>query len=133
MDIGSVRPVVTGITAPVPKAPAQGDQSVKTELPARAAVAEAGKPEGNSVGSSTSKDQGSNTASQQQREPGLDQRIEIDDSTRTIIFQKVDSDTGNVVEQVPEESALRLHAAMQAQLQELQGNAASTRQIDRSV
>ena len=131
MDIGSVRPVMTGITVPVPRAPAQGNQSVSTDLPARAAVTEARKAESNSVGSSTSQS-GKNASST--ANPVVDSRIEIDQSTRTVIFQKIDQGTGDVISQVPEESMLRMHAAMQSQVQaHEQASAAQMSQVDRSV
>jgi uncharacterized FlaG/YvyC family protein len=131
MDIGNVRPALTGITVPVPRAPAQGNQSVSTDLPARAAVTEARKAESNSVGSSTSQS-GKNASST--ANPVVDSRIEIDQSTRTVIFQKIDQGTGDVISQVPEESMLRMHAAMQSQVQaHEQASAAQMSQVDRSV
>ena len=131
MDIGNVRPALTGITVPVPRAPAQGNQSVSTDLPASAAVTEARKAESNSVGSSTSQS-GKNASST--ANPVVDSRIEIDQSTRTVIFQKIDQGTGDVISQVPEESMLRMHAAMQSQVQaHEQASAAQMSQVDRSV
>ena len=131
MDIGNVRPALTGITVPVPRAPAQGNQSVSTDLPARAAVTEARKAESNRVGSSTSQS-GKNASST--ANPVVDSRIEIDQSTRTVIFQKIDQGTGDVISQVPEESMLRMHAAMQSQVQaHEQASAAQMSQVDRSV
>lgn len=131
MDIGNVRPALTGITVPVPRAPAQGNQSVSTDLPARAAVTEARKAESNSVGSSTSQS-GKNASST--ANPVVDSRIEIDQSTRTVIFQKIDQGTGDVISQVPEESMLRMHAAMQSQVQaHEQASAVQMSQVDRSV
>ena len=131
MDIGNVRPALTGIPVPGPRAPAQGNQSVSPDLPARAAVTEARKAESNSVGSSTSQS-GKNASST--ANPVVDSRIEIDQSTRTVIFQKIDQGTGDVISQVPEESMLRMHAAMQSQVQaHEQASAAQMSQVDRSV
>ena len=96
-----------------------------------AAVTEARKAESNSVGSSTSQS-GKNASST--ANPVVDSRIEIDQSTRTVIFQKIDQGTGDVISQVPEESMLRMHAAMQSQVQaHEQASAAQMSQVDRSV
>lgn len=122
MDIGSVRPVLSGIGAPVPRAPAQSDQAAETDLPARAAVTQTSKTDGDTVGTSTTGD--SQTVGQashrqhmkrsREQEKTLDDRIEMDSDSRTLIFQKVDLESGDVVRQVPEESALRMHAMIQA-------------------
>jgi flagellar protein FlaG len=118
MDIGSVRPALTGITTPVPRAPAQSVQAVQTDLPARSAVTETGKSDNSNVGTSTSDD---STISHQRHmkkarddERTLDDRVEMDSQTNTLIFQKVDVQSGDVVRQVPEESALRMHAMIVA-------------------
>lgn len=51
---------------------------------------------------------------QQQREQNLreviDRRVEIDPKTRSIILRKTDRDTGEVVEQLPDETLLKLRA-----------------------
>ena len=39
MDIGSVRPVIPGMNAPVPRAPAAAEQAASTDLPVGSAVA----------------------------------------------------------------------------------------------
>jgi flagellar protein FlaG len=51
---------------------------------------------------------------QQRREQNLrdviDRRIEIDPETRSIVLRKTDRDTGEVVEQLPDETLLKLRA-----------------------
>ncbi|WP_237152555.1 flagellar protein FlaG [Oryzibacter oryziterrae] len=121
MDIGNVRPVMTGITTPVPRAPAQSVQTVQTDLPARSAVTETGKSDSNNVGTSTSDESAQATISHQRHmkrardsERTLDDRVEMDSQTNRLVFQKVDVQSGDVVRQVPEESALRMHAMIVA-------------------
>ena len=121
MDIGSVRPVVTGVTAPVPRAPAASEQSVRTEMPVRSVVSESAKAdqqfrtEGSDVeredsraGSGTSK----HRAAPPQRE--VDREIELDDETKQLVFKKIDVQSGDVVQQVPEEAMLRMRALIHA-------------------
>lgn len=65
MDIGSVKPVLTGVTSPVPKTPTEQNQSTTTDLKAEKAVKVAEKTDGNAVDTATEKSstQGSTTAS----------------------------------------------------------------------
>lgn len=65
MDIGSVKPVLTGVTSPVPKTPTEQNQSTTTDLKAEKAVKVAEKTDENAVDTATDKSsgQGSRTAS----------------------------------------------------------------------
>lgn len=65
MDIGSVKPVLTGVTSPVPKTPTEQSQSTTTDLKAEKAVKVAEKTDGNAVDTATDKSsgQGSRAAS----------------------------------------------------------------------
>jgi hypothetical protein len=55
MDIGSVKPVLTGVTSPVPKTPTEQNQSTTTDLRAEKAVKVAEKTDGNAVDTATDK------------------------------------------------------------------------------
>ncbi len=63
MDIGSVKPVLTGVTSPVPKTPTEQNQSTATDLKAEKAVKVAEKTDGNAVDSTTDKPSGQGTVS----------------------------------------------------------------------
>lgn len=64
MDIGSVKPVLTGITSPVPKTPTEQSQSTTTDLAPEKAVKVAEKTDGNAVDTATDKSpKGSGSAS----------------------------------------------------------------------
>lgn len=63
MDIGSVKPVLTGVTSPVPKTPTEQNQSTTTDLRAEKAVKVAEKTDGNAVDTATDKSQGHGTGS----------------------------------------------------------------------
>lgn len=63
MDIGSVKPVLTGVTSPVPKTPTERNQSTKTDLNAEKAVKVAEKTDGNAVETTTDKSQGQGAGS----------------------------------------------------------------------
>ena len=58
MDIGSVKPVLTGVTSPVPKTPSEHKQSTATDLKAEKAVKVAEKTDGKAVDTATDKSQG---------------------------------------------------------------------------
>lgn len=55
MDIGSVKPVLTGITSPVPKTPTEQNQSTTTDLMAEKAVKVAEKTDSRAADTSTDK------------------------------------------------------------------------------
>ena len=55
MDIGSAKPVLAGVTAPVPKAPTEQNLAAQTDIRADKAVGVAEKAEGNSVDTATDK------------------------------------------------------------------------------
>lgn len=55
MDIGSVKPVLTGVTSPVPKTPTEHKQSTTTDLAAEKAVKVAEKTDSRLVDTSTDK------------------------------------------------------------------------------
>lgn len=63
MDIGSVKPVLTGVTSPVPKTPTEQKQSTTTDLSAEKAVKVAEKTDGKAVDTATDKSQGQGTGS----------------------------------------------------------------------
>ena len=58
MDIGSVKPVLTGVTSPVPKTPTEQNQSTTTDLKAEKAVKVAEKTDKNTVDTATDKSSG---------------------------------------------------------------------------
>ncbi len=108
MDIGSVRPVMPGMSAPVPRAPAAAEQASTTDLPVRSAVTRTND-------SSTSGDSTSGwTASGQTTAEPLRETVVIDDKTRTVVYQQIDDLTGQVVDQVPAEGRLRMRAMIDA-------------------
>ena len=109
MDIGSLRPVVTGITAPVPKAPAAAEQATETDLPVGSVVTETGSSAND--GDTFANPNGGNSAFDVSGSSGsgstLRSTFHIDESTHSLIFRTIDPATGTVVSQIPEESRLR--------------------------
>ncbi|BBE74773.1 hypothetical protein [Oharaeibacter diazotrophicus] len=128
MEIGSVRPAVTGVTQPVPRAPAASEQSVRTDLPVQAAVTEAAKSEKNFLRSATEDDgssrqgaidvalngTGNRKKTQEVKQDSVDREIEMDPETRALVFKKIDVQSGDVIEQVPEEAMLRMRQMIQS-------------------
>lgn len=130
MEIGSVRTPVTGVTQPVPRAPAESEQSVRTDTPVRAAVSEAAKKESQALlGKSASSDDTSSgtdavqvaisKAGNRKKDAPTPQReverdYQLDPQTRSLVYKKIDIQSGDVVQQVPEESLLRMRQMIQA-------------------
>lgn len=126
MEIGSVRPAVTGVTQPVPRAPAASGQSVRTDLPVQAAVTEAAKSEKTFLRSATEDDgaqgsidvalngTGNRKKSQEIEQDSVDREIEMDPETHALVFKKIDVQSGDVIEQVPEEAMLRMRQMIQS-------------------
>lgn len=72
---------------------------------------------------------------QQRREQDLrdviDRRIEIDPKTRSIVLRKTDRDTGEVVEQLPDETLLKLRALSRELIERGRDNASQQREVER--
>lgn len=122
MEIGSIRPAYAGPVAPTLKAPVANEQAVPTELSGPAAVtdtrtsagvadkeAKAGEDRARREADAGGKDDSAVIARRE-----LERQVEIDPDTQALVFKKVDIQTGNVVEQVPEEAILRMRASIAA-------------------
>lgn len=108
MDIGSVRPVIPGMSAPVPRAPAAAEQASSTDLPVRSAVTRTDDS------AATGDDTSAWTPTGQTAAEPLRSSVIIDDETRTVVYQQIDDSTGKVVDQVPAEGRLRMRAMIDA-------------------
>ncbi len=108
MEIGSVRTPVTGVTQPVPRAPAESEQSVRTDTPVRKAVSEAAKNESQALtGKTASSDDPSSTANgvdvalskggNRRKSPAdrpVERDFELDPETRSLVYKKIDVQSG---------------------------------------
>ena len=108
MDIGSIRPVIPGMSMPVPRAPAVAEQAAKTDLPLRSAVARTGETAGGG------QDAQQASASMAPQTPTLKKTISVDEETKITVFRQIDAVTGDIVKQVPDENRLRLRAMINA-------------------
>ncbi|WP_370674221.1 hypothetical protein [Pleomorphomonas sp. PLEO] len=126
MDIGSVKPVLTGVTSPVPKTPTEQKQSTTTDLSAEKAVKVAEKTDKNAVDTSTDKSsgQGSGSASANAltkantiKASSLDQvsgfEVFVSDESKTE-DQTSDSPANTAVVQDSQEFAMRMQAMIEA-------------------
>lgn len=123
MEIGSARPVLTGVTVPAQKAPAAIEQSVKTDLEAAAVVTE-----GKAVAPATGSEQKTRIEAESSNRDAANARrdrlrtidretrgeIERDPRTEDLIYRRIDVQSGDVVRQVPEESILRMRAMIES-------------------
>lgn len=119
MDIGSVRPALAGVTTPVPRAPAQNEQAVRTDLPGPAAVTEPQKGEGAELNTRRGDERAASETAQSRRpedtpEREVSREFELDPETQALVFKKIDVQSGDVVEQVPEEALLRMRQMVDA-------------------
>lgn len=106
MDIGSVKPVVTGLTAPVPRAPAVAEQAAPTELPPPAAV---GAARDSQAADADFARGGERPAPDLRKTSGEFVR---DLETKDLVFRWIDVQSGEVVRQMPDEAVLRVRAMM---------------------
>ena len=115
MDIGSVRPVISGITAPVPRAPAAAEQAASTDLPIGSTItrSDATAYAGNDTRGSTSQPT--------LYSENLRSTVTVDKEADMIVYRQIDKTTGSVVEQIPDESRLRLRAMINAWTETMQG------------
>ncbi len=125
MEIGNVRPVLTGSAGPVPRAPAASPEAVRTDLPVRAAVAETAaveqpRPQADANADPNRGDprrtggNGKSSKTTLPKEAEIDRKVEFDNAANTLVYKKVDAESGDVVEQVPEEVVLRMRAMVHA-------------------
>lgn len=124
MDIGSIKPAAAGLVAPTPRAPAASETAVRTDLAGPAAVTDTPKSERGGYESRSSSDERANRtesvrasrdrqkASAESRE--VEREVEYDKKSEEFVFKKIDVQSGDVVQQVPEEAVLRMRAAIQA-------------------
>ncbi|CAI9402570.1 hypothetical protein ANOBCDAF_00934 [Pleomorphomonas sp. T1.2MG-36] len=120
MDIGSVRPVIPGMTAPVPRAPAAAEQAASTDLPVGSAVARTEETArvGNDPRGGTNQSSGNSQ--------NLRSTVTRDKDADIIVYRQIDKTTGDVVDQIPDESRLRLRAMINAWTEAARGPTKST-------
>ena len=119
MDIGSVRPVISGINAPVPRAPAASEQAASTDLPIGSTItrSDAASYAGNDTRGSTSQPT--------LYSENLRSTVTVDKEADMIVYRQIDKTTGSVVEQIPDESRLRLRAMINAWTETMHGSTSS--------
>lgn len=108
MDIGSVRPVISGMNAPVPRAPAAAEQAASTDLPVQSAIARSGDT---AYAGNDTRGGAYQFAPYSQN---LRSTVTRDEEADTIVYRRIDETTGDVVDQIPDESRLRLRAMINA-------------------
>ena len=119
MDIGSVRPVVPGMSVPVPRAPAAAEQAASTDLPVGSAVVRTGET------TRTDSDSRGDTSQSALYSPNLRSTVTVDKDADMVVYRRIDKTTGNVVDQIPDESRLRLRAMINAWTDATRGSARS--------
>ncbi len=119
MDIGSVRPVIPGMSVPVPRAPAAAEQAASTDLPVGSAVARSNDTAYAGNNRRSSADQSTSNST------NLRSTVTVDKEADTIVYRQIDETTGSVVSQIPDESRLRLRAMINAWTEAMHGSTSS--------
>lgn len=108
MEVGLARPPSPSYTAitPISKAPDKNEPTVKTELPARQTVT----PSSENNESRRATDNPLNREPSRESQPRLERRNVIDPESESVIYVATNSDTGEVVRQIPSETLRKLRA-----------------------
>ncbi|MET1411308.1 hypothetical protein ABVF61_03515 [Roseibium sp. HPY-6] len=130
LDTGIARPPSPTYTAitPVTRAPEKTEPAARTELPARETVAPATD---SAESQSTAQDRRDGKSLFESTTPQLDRRNVVDPESNSVIYMATNTDTGEVVRQVPSETLRRLRAY--AESIETQATPASTSNLQRTV
>jgi len=119
MDIGSVRPVIPGMSVPVPRAPAAADQAASTDLPVGSAVTKS------SGAANTGNDTRSSAEPAALYTSNLRSTVTVDEEADSIVYRQIDETTGSVITQIPDESRLRIRAMINAWTETMHGSTSS--------
>ncbi|ODN69332.1 hypothetical protein [Methylobrevis pamukkalensis] len=123
MELGIVRPLVAGVTSPAPReAPTQrtaaptelAEQNVVTNVEETSRTG-AYDERNRQPGVVAATGSGTDTASERAApEPQVERTVVEDDRSDTLVYRKIDLQSGDVLQQLPEESLLRMRAIMQS-------------------
>ena len=130
LDTGIARPPSPTYTAitPVTRAPEKNEPAARTELPARETVGPATDSSDSQRAAQNSRD---GKSLFEAVTPQLDRRNVVDPESNSVIYQATNTDTGEVVRQVPSETLRRLRAY--AETIESQATQASASNLQRTA
>ncbi|WP_299474348.1 hypothetical protein [uncultured Roseibium sp.] len=108
LDTGAARPPSPTYTAitPVTRAPEKNEPAAKSELPERETV----RPSGETQNSRRAADNEQAQQSAQRNSPQIERRNVVDPKSNNLVYVATNTDTGQVVRQIPSETLLRLRA-----------------------
>ncbi|MTH97615.1 hypothetical protein [Roseibium sp. RKSG952] len=108
MDVGMARPALPSYTAitPVAKALDRIEPAAATELPASQTVS----PMEDLEASNRAADDAARRILQIARDLSLDRNNKLDPESRSVIYVATDSETGEIVRQIPTETVRKLRA-----------------------
>lgn len=129
METGLARPPLPSYTAitPVSRAPDRTEPATKTDLPATNTVRPATDGDSSTSVASQNADRSPAVAGQRQ----LERKNIVDPESQSIIFVATDSDSGEVVRQVPSETLRRLRAYAKSVTE--QANTETGKDLERTV
>ena len=109
LDTGLARPPSPTYTAitPATRAPEQNEPSTKTDLPAEETVTPPTETENSQRAANNERDQRSLL---ERFTPTVERQNIIDEDSESLVYIATNTETGNVVRQIPSETLLRLRA-----------------------
>lgn len=115
MDIGQTPRPVASVGTPVRTEPLPTPDAVRTELPPASTVVAATEtpPARLDVSRSAARLQEAEAAAQD----AIKRNLTVDQETRQVVYKAVDTRSGMTVEQIPDESLLKLRAYVRASAQ----------------
>ena len=108
LDTGIARPPSPTYTAitPVTRAPEKNEPSAKTDLPAKETVT----PTNETQNSRRAADNEQAQQQAQRNSPQIERRNVLDPDSNSLVYVATNTDTGQVLRQIPSETLLRLRA-----------------------
>ncbi len=112
MDIGAVRSLPTFTAPAAPRAVENREQTTQTDLPIAAAVRPSSETEdGNAAGRRRARESDPHpTDHRDSREPKVRRRVDRDDHSNSFVYRDIDTQSGEVVQQIPTDTLLKLRA-----------------------
>ncbi len=114
MDTGAIRPLPSFTVYPAPRVAESTHAVSETDLPEEATVRQTSEPT-ESRSSESRFQQDADSSHQIHTTSDLDRRVEQDPSTESFVYKAIDTESGEVVTQIPTDSLLKMRAYVQAQ------------------
>ena len=116
MDTGAIRPLPSYTAFVVPRVSETNTATARTDLPEEATVRQT-PTSAESRSAEHRFEQSSQRRRDTERANDLDRRVERDPSTDSFVYKAIDTESGEIVSQVPNDSLLKLRAYVETMTQ----------------